>query len=99
MQEDPIRAMTEANLPAVIRLMAESLPRRDEASFERGSARLAAAPVPHGHERHGFVIDDEDGVGGAVLAIPSTDKYGGSSQVFVDVSTWCVAPAKRGPLA
>lgn len=99
MRDDPIRAMTEADLPAVVRLMAESFPRRDEAYFERGFERLAAAPVPDGYERYGFVIDDEDGIGGAVLAIPSTHDYGGSSQVFVNISTWCVAPSRRGPLA
>lgn len=98
MQGDPIRPMTEADLPRVVALMAESFPRRDAAYFERGFERLSAAPVPEGYERYGFVIDRGE-IEGAVLAIPSTHDYGDARQVFVNISTWCVAPASRGPLA
>lgn len=98
MADDLIRPIEEADVPAVCRLMAESFPRRDVGYFERGFERLAAAPEVPGCTRYGYVIDD-GGLRGAALGIPSLHDYGHRRQPFVNISTWCVAPSHRGPLA
>jgi hypothetical protein len=93
-----IRPMTPDDLPAVVALMSESFQRRSQAYFEAGIARLTEREVPDGYERYGFVIDD-DGVKGAILAIPSLHETPAGPQVFVNLSSWCVAKSHRGPAA
>jgi len=95
---DKIRSIAEADLPAVITLMCESFPRRDRAYFEAGLRRLAAREIPEGCETYGYLIDD-DGPKGAVLAISSWHGPPDARQLFVNISTWCVAPSHRGEMA
>jgi hypothetical protein len=93
-----IRSIEERDLPAVISLMCDSFPRRDEAYFQRALERLAARRIPEGTETWGYLIDD-DGPKGSVLAISSWHGPDEAPQLFVNISTWCVAPSHRGPLA
>ncbi|WP_337188860.1 hypothetical protein [Phenylobacterium sp.] len=93
-----IRSIEEADLPAVVTLMCESFPRRDRAYFETGLQRLAQREIPEGTEPYGLLIDD-DGVKGAVLAISSWHGSAEKRQLFVNISTWCVAPSHRGEMA
>lgn len=93
-----IRPIRDADLPDVITLMCESFPRRDRAYFEAGLKRLAAREVPEGTETYGYLIDD-DGPKGAVLAISSWHGPPDTRQLFVNISTWCVAPSHRGEMA
>lgn len=93
-----IRPLAEGDIPATVRLMTESFPRRTQAYFETAFERLAVRDIPDGFERFGYVID-QGGIFGAVLAIPSAHDLGTETQAFVNISTWCVAPSHRGPAA
>ena len=95
---DPIRPIQPTDIEAVLALMVASFPRRDTEYFRQGLTRMAARVVPAGTETYGYVID-ENGIKGAVLAISSRHDYAAASQVYVNISTWCVAPSHRGPLA
>ncbi len=93
-----IRGIEQQDLPAVIALMCESFPRRDEQYFRQGFERLAARDIPEDTEKWGYLIDD-DGPKGAVLAISSWHGPKETRQLFVNISTWCAAPSHRGPIA
>jgi hypothetical protein len=93
-----IRPLQADDIPAVISLMTESFPRRSRAYFATAFDRLSTREIPGGFERLGYIIDDV-GPKGAVLAIPSSHKTPAGEQIFVNVSTWCVAPSHRGPAA
>jgi hypothetical protein len=93
-----IRPIREDDLPQVITLMCESFPIRDRAYFEAGLERLAAREIPVGTETYGYLIDD-DGPKGAVLTISSWHGPPDARQLFVNISTWCVAPTHRGDMA
>lgn len=93
-----IRSIEDSDLDAVVALMCASFPRRDPLYFRTGLARMAERDVPGGTETWGLMIDD-DGPKGAVLAISSWHGPPSARQLFVNISTWCVAPSHRGPLA
>jgi hypothetical protein len=95
---DKIRPIRDDDIPGVIRLMCEGFPRRDRAYFETGFRRLAERERPEGAEPYGYLIDD-DGPKGAVLAISSWHGPPQDRQLFVNISTWCVAPSHRGEVA
>lgn len=93
-----IRPIEEEDLPQVITLMCESFPRHDRAFFLAGLQRIAAREIPEGLPTYGYLIDD-DGPKGAVLAISSWHGPPDARQLFVNISTWCVAPSHRGEMA
>jgi hypothetical protein len=94
----PIRQMEETDLPRVIDLLSESFPRRTRSYWELGLARLGARPLIPERPRYGYVIDD-NGIRGVVLAISSWHGSEAGKQIFTNISSWCVAPSHRGPLA
>ena len=93
-----IRPMTDDDLEKVVDLMVTSFPRRDVSYFRAGLQRLGAREVPPGAQKYGYVIDD-GGMKGAVLSISSIHRLGTLEQTIHNISTWCVAPSHRGPLA
>lgn len=98
MNASPIRPITEQDLDQVVALMADSFPRRDRAYFAQGLERLAARDVPEGTETWGYLIDD-DGPKGAALSISSWHGPPDRQELLINISTWCVAPSHRGPVA
>lgn len=93
-----VRPMRTDDIPGAIAVMAETFARRTKPYFAAGFERLSQREIPESFERFGYVIDD-DGIRGAVLAIPSRHDYGSAAQVFVNISTWCVSRSHRGPAA
>ena len=93
-----IRPIQEKDLEAVVDVMATSFTRRSHQYFREGLERLAARPVPDGGQPWGHLIDD-GGICGAVLSISSDHNYGTQRQTYTNISTWCVNPTHRGPLA
>lgn len=99
MTDNPmIRPIEEADLDAVVDIMATSFTRRSRQYFHDGLERLAGRPVPDGGQRWGYLIDD-GGVRGAVLSISINHDYGTQRQIYTNISTWCVNQTHRGPIA
>lgn len=94
----PFRQIQDADLPQVITLLTESFPRRTRAYWQTGLATLGALPQIPGRPRYGYVIDD-NGIRGVLLTYTSLHGSGTPRQVITNISSWCVAPSHRGPLA
>lgn len=94
-----IRPIEEQDVGAVVDLMAESFTSRTPDYFRQGLDRLSQRDVPQGGQRWGYLLEDEGAVRGAVLSISSVHDYGSFQQTYANISTWCVNPSHRGPLA
>ncbi len=94
-----IRPIEENDLEAVVDLMATSFVLHTPQYFREGLERLGARTVPDGGQPWGYLIDDGGVVCGAVLSISSEHDYGPHQQTYANISTWCVNPTHRGPLA
>lgn len=90
-----IRQIEEDDLPQVLTFLSEHFPERSRAYWEKGLAKISALPFLPGRPRYGFVID-HNGIRGMALAISSRHGDEEDEQIFINHSSWCVAPSHRG---
>lgn len=90
-----IRQIEEDDLPQVLTFLSEHFPERLRADWEKGLAKISALPCLPGRPRYGFVIDD-NGIRGMALAVSSRHGDEEDEQIFINHSSWCVAPSHRG---
>jgi len=87
-----VREIGEADLSAIIALFAEGFPRRPRTYWQRGLENMGRLPVIPGHARYGYLLESDEKVQGALLALSTEDDKVGQR---INVSSWCVEPAYR----
>lgn len=94
-----IREIEEQDLTEVVALLCEGFPRSTSMYWQAGLRRLANRERPPSTEKYGYVLTVGSRLRGVVLTIPSIHEEGPVRRVYVNISSWYVQPAFRGPLA
>lgn len=87
-----IRDIAEADLGAVVTLLAEGFPRRPAAYWQRALTILATRPAVGDLTRFGYILETEGTIDGVILVISS--KVGDT--VRRNLSSWYVRERSRG---
>lgn len=94
-----IREIGESDLADVVTLLCEGFPRRTPKYWRTGLQRLGNRERPVGTEKYGYVLVTGNVLRGVILTIPSMHRSGAEQQVFINISSWYVQRAFRGPPA
>lgn len=93
-----IRELEDSDLPELAKVMAEGFPRHSLGFWQDRLRRIGERERPSGTQEFGYCIE-EGGLQGAVLALGSLHGPADNRQVIVNISSWTVRPAYRGPAA
>lgn len=94
-----IREIGDDDLADVVTLLCEGFPGRTPSYWRTGLQRFGSRERPIGTERFGYVLVADNALRGVILTIPSMHQNGGEQQVFINISSWYVQKAFRGPPA
>lgn len=90
-----IRELEVADLPAVVRVLAEGFPRVSDRHWDRCLKIIKDRDYPRGTPQFGYGIEDS-GLQGVVLTLGSLHGVAESSQTIINISSWTVRPSHRG---
>jgi hypothetical protein len=85
------RQIVESDLDELAELLLQGFPSTSRPFWDTGLARMAALSPIEGMPRFGYVLESEQGLVGALLAISSRR----GQQIFSNVSAWYVHPSYR----
>jgi hypothetical protein len=94
-----IREINELDLTEVVALLCEGFPRSSSRYWQAGLQRLARRERPPFTEKYGYVLAAENRLRGVVLTIPSVHQEGSTRRLYINISSWYVQLAFRGPPA
>lgn len=90
-----LRQITDADLPALARLLSEGFTDRTTDYWLRGLARHAALPRPDGYPKYGFCLDSGGELVGVILLLFSSKASPDGTAIRCNVSSWYVRPEFR----
>ncbi|MFE1601184.1 hypothetical protein [Methylobacterium sp. ID0610] len=89
------RAIEEADLGAVLRLLRKGFADRSEAYWRTGLERHRARPLPAGVPRYGFLLEHEGQAVGVLLTLYQQVEGPAGPHLRCNLSSWYVEPAFR----
>jgi hypothetical protein len=89
------RQIADADVPAIVALLARGFPARGAAFWRQALAQLANRQPPHGLPQYGYLLASDDKPVGAILLICSTMRAGDGLVTRCNLSSWYVEPAFR----
>lgn len=89
------RPIEEADLDAVVALLARGFEDRSEAYWRRGLARHASRRTLADCPRYGFMLESEGRAVGVLLTLYSAFEQDGRTRLRCNLSSWYVEPAFR----
>ena len=89
------RAIGEADLDAVVRLLGQAFPARSAAYWRRGFARHVARPLPADLPRYGFLLEADGEPVGVLLTLHTDQGFRPGGGVRCNLSSWYVDPRFR----
>lgn len=89
------RQITDADIPAVVALLARGFPSADRNFWQRGLHQLGRLRPPPGLPKYGYLLDNEGTAVGTILLICSTMRAGDKPVTRCNLSSWYVEPAFR----
>jgi hypothetical protein len=90
-----LRQITDADLPAIARLLSEGFPRRTTDYWRVGLQRHADRPRPDGYPTYGFCLDSGGEPVGVILLLFSCVASPDGKAIRCNVSSWYVRPDFR----
>ncbi len=89
------RQIADADVPAVVALLARGFPGRGRAFWQHALEQLAKRRPPLGLPQYGYLLESDGEPVGAILLICSTMRAGDGFAVRCNLSSWYVEPAFR----
>jgi hypothetical protein len=89
------RQIADADVPAIVALLARGFPARSRAFWAHALAQLAKRRPPSGLPQYGYLLASDDKPVGAILVICSTMRAGDGFATRCNLSSWYVEPAFR----
>lgn len=89
------RQITETDLAAVAKLLAEGFPRRKAAHWKTGLDRMQGRKVPENSPQFGYCLDADGVLVGVILMIASERLIEGATGNFTNLASWYVKPEFR----
>ncbi len=89
------RQIADADVAAIVALLARGFPGRGRAFWRRALQRLAEHRPPPGLPQYGYLLESGGGPVGAILLICSTVRAGDGFTARCNLSSWYVEPAFR----
>jgi hypothetical protein len=89
------RQIADADVPAIVALLARGFPARGRAFWQHALAQLAKRKPPPGLPQYGYLVARDGEPVGAILVICSTVRAGDGFTTRCNLSSWYVEPAFR----
>jgi len=89
------RQIDEADVPAVVGLLARGFPNRTRQFWLHALAQLTRREPPPGLPKYGYLLESNGIAVGAILLICSTMREGEEAAIRCNLSSWYVEPAFR----
>jgi len=89
------RQIIDADIPAVVDLLAKGFSRRGRPYWQRALERLERHPTPAKYPKYGYALEVDGRIGGVVLLIFTTPRANANRVTWCNVSAWYVDPAYR----
>jgi len=89
------RQMSEADIDAVIALLARGFPNRNEQFWRRAFAQLSRHEPPQGLPRYGYLLENGNSPVGVLILICSTMQTADAANTRCNLSSWYVEPEFR----
>jgi hypothetical protein len=89
------RQIADADVPAIVELLARGFPGRGHAFWERALRQLSKHEPPRGLPQYGYLLESNGAPVGAILSICSTMRAGDGFAPRCNLSSWYVEPAFR----
>lgn len=89
------RQIADADVPAIVALLARGFPARSHAFWQQALQQLAKRRPPPGLPQYGYLLASDGEPVGAILLICSTMRVGDGFAARCNLSSWYVEPAFR----
>ena len=89
------REMVESDIEAIADLLTRGFPGRTRGYWMRGLRRQSERPVPPGHPRYGYLLENNNAPVGVLLLLYTSRIDAGQSTIRCNLSSWYVEPEFR----